>query len=78
MKENSLRRKIEKKLQCVAEKEVELSNKFPDISECKRNVIYGLLADYMMEEMKRAFDLVNPGKSMLYFMQLWHQYLEYF
>ena len=32
-KENSLRRKIEKKLQCVAEKEVELSNEFPDISE---------------------------------------------
>ena len=30
------RSKIEKKLQCVAEKEVELSNEFPDISECKR------------------------------------------
>ena len=38
-KENSLRSKIEKKLQCVAEKEVELSNEFPDISECKWNVI---------------------------------------
>ena len=38
-KENSLRRKIEKKLQCVQEKEVDLSNEFPDISECKRNVI---------------------------------------
>ena len=37
-KENSLRRKIEHKLQYVAEKEVELSNKFPDISEFKRNV----------------------------------------
>ena len=31
-KENSSRRKIEKKLQCVAEKEVELSNEFPNIS----------------------------------------------
>ena len=33
-KESSSRRKIEKKLQCVAEKEVELSNEFPHI--CKR------------------------------------------
>ena len=31
-KENSSRRKIEKKLQCVAEKEFELSNEFPNIS----------------------------------------------
>ena len=31
-KENSSGRKIEKKLQCVAEKEVELSNEFPNIS----------------------------------------------
>ena len=32
--------KIEKKLQCVAQKEVELSNEFPDTSECKRNTIF--------------------------------------
>ena len=44
-KENSLRRKIEKKLQCMAEKEVELSNEFPDISECKRNVILSVLSN---------------------------------
>ena len=44
-KENSLRRKIEKKLQCVAEKEVEISNEFPDISECKRNVILSVLSN---------------------------------
>ena len=31
-KENSSRRKIEKKLQCVAEIEEELSNEFPNIS----------------------------------------------
>ena len=31
-KENSSRRKIEKKLRCVAEKEVELSNEFRNIS----------------------------------------------
>ena len=44
-KENSLRRKIEKKLQCVALEEVDLSNEFPDISECKRNVILSVLSN---------------------------------
>ena len=43
-----LRRKIEKKLQCVAEKEVELSNEFPDISECKRNVILSVLSNVLL------------------------------
>ena len=31
---------LEKKLQCVAQKEVELSNEFPDTSECIRNTIF--------------------------------------
>ena len=57
--ENSLRRKIEKKLQCVAEKKEELSNEFPDISECKRNVILSVLSNVS----------VIIG---LYFEQLWH------
>ena len=58
-KENSLRRKIEKKLQCVAEKKEELSNEFPDISECKRNVILSVLSNVS----------VIIG---LYFEQLWY------
>ena len=58
-KENSLRSKIEKKLQCVAEKEVELSNEFPDISECKKNVILSVLSNV---------SVIND----LYFEQLWY------
>ena len=58
-KENSLRRKIEKKLQCVAEKEVELSNEFPDISECKKNVILSVLSNV---------SVING----LHFEQLWY------
>ena len=38
-KENSSRRKIEKKLQCVAEKEVELSNEFTNIT-MKKVLLY--------------------------------------
>ena len=58
-KENSIRRKIEKKLQCVAEKEVELSNEFSDISECKWNVILSVLS---------YVSVIND----LYFEQLWY------
>ena len=58
-KENSLRRKIEKKLQCVAEKELDLSNEFQDISECKKNVILSVLSN----------ESVLNG---LYFEQLWY------
>ena len=58
-KENSLRRKIEKKLQCVAEKELDLSNEFQDISECKKNVILSVLSNV---------SVLNG----LYFEQLWY------
>ena len=30
------------KLQCVAQKEVALSNEFPDTLECKRNIILSI------------------------------------
>ena len=43
----------------MAEKEVELSNEFPDISECKRNVILSVLSNV---------SVIND----LYFEQLWY------
>ena len=58
-KENRLRSKIEKKLQCVAEKELDLSNEFQDISECKKNVILSVLSNV---------SVLNG----LYFEQLWY------
>ena len=62
MSRSSLRRKIEKKLQCVAQKEVELSNEFPDTSECKRNTMVYFMCQCAV---------ING----LYFEQLWCSYI---
>ena len=58
MSQSSLRRKIEKKLQCVAQKEVELSNEFPD-------TVKGI--QYFISRVSHA--VING----LYFEQLWSQ-----
>ena len=43
----------------MAEKEVDVSNEFPDITECKRNVILSVLSNV---------SVIND----LYFEQLWY------